>query len=171
MAFANDHPYFFTATNLNWEYVLHDHRTKNIVLNSLQFLTDNERVRIFAFCLMSNHIHLIWQTLGSHRRQDVQRDFLKYTGQQILRHLHETKSPLLRNLEVQAKDRQFQVWERNSLSISIESDKFLFQKLDYIHQNPVSAGMCKYAEDYYHSSASFYFRNTSHFKFLVHYLA
>jgi putative transposase len=169
MLTAKEHPHFFTATNLNWEFVLADKRAKDIVVNSLRFLSKTQRARIFAFCLMSNHIHLIWQMLGNHRTQDVQRDFLKFTAQLILKFLTESKSPLVDKLLVNAKDRKYQVWERNSLSISIESDKFLFQKLEYIHQNPVAAGLCKYAADYHYSSAAFYFRNVSNFDFLVHY--
>jgi hypothetical protein len=47
------------------------------------------------------------------------------------------------------------VWERNSLSISLQSSKVLWQKINYIYQNPVKAGLCKYAEDYYYANASF----------------
>jgi hypothetical protein len=49
----------------------------------LSFLVKDQRIPIFAF-VMSNHFHLIWQMLGDHKRDNVQRDFLKYTGQQIL---------------------------------------------------------------------------------------
>jgi hypothetical protein len=55
--------------------------------------------------------------LGENKRNDVQRDFLKYTGQQILKHLRNEKSLLLHALRVDAKDRKYQVWERNSLGI------------------------------------------------------
>jgi hypothetical protein len=38
----------------------------------------------------------------------------------------------------------------------------------YIYQNPVKAGLCKYAEDYYYSSASFYYSGDRRWDFLVH---
>jgi hypothetical protein len=94
--------------------------------------------------------------LGDHRRVSVQRDFLKYTSQQILRKLKDVNSPILNELQVNTSDRKFQVWERNALSIPLYSDRFFMQKLDYIHRNPVEAGLCRYPEDYYYSSAAFY---------------
>jgi REP element-mobilizing transposase RayT len=166
---AKDHPYFFTATCLEWKHLLADDRMKEIIIDSLRFLSRQGRVNVFAFCIMANHIHLIWQVLGNHTKEDVQRDFLKYTGQQILKRLREDKSPFTDELFVCAKDRKYQVWERNALSLSLESDHFFFQKLEYIHQNPVAAGICLHAEDYSYSSARFYFRNVVNFEFLEHY--
>jgi hypothetical protein len=57
--------------------------------------------------------------LGDNKRPDVQRDFLKYTSQKIIKVLEAEKSPLLGKLFVNAKDRKYQVWERNSLGISL----------------------------------------------------
>jgi len=53
-------------------------------------------------------------------------------------------------------DREYQLWERNPLSIELRKDKVYRQKLDYIHLNPVRAGICKLPEDYKYSSALFY---------------
>src|SRR5688572_24365952 len=75
---------FITVTCLEWKHVLHDDRFKDIIVDSLSFLSNCKRVDIFAFVIMSNHFHLIWQMLGDNRREDVQRDLLKYTSQQIL---------------------------------------------------------------------------------------
>ena len=113
-------------------------------------------------------MHLIWQIMGEHERKAVQRDFLKFTGQQILKTLRNEKSPLQDDLFVNAKDRKFQVWERNSLSIPLWSDKVMWQKLDYIHNNPVKAGLCKNPEDYKYSSASFYLNGEKRWDFLIH---
>ena len=166
---ARDHPYFFTATCLEWKHLLAEDSMKEIIANSLKFLSKEGRIDVFAFCIMSNHIHLIWQMLGDHTRENVQRDFLKYTGQQILSRLREINLPLANELYVGAKDRKYQVWERNALSVSLESDRFFFQKLEYIHQNPVAAGLCRYAEDYHFSSSRFYFKGKTNFDFLLHF--
>jgi REP element-mobilizing transposase RayT len=151
------------------EHVLADDAMKEIIIASLKHLAISQRINVFSFCIMSNHLHMIWQMIGDNTRADVQRDFLKYTGQRILQRLKNSGSQLFEELYVGAKDRNYQVWERNSLSIPLYSDRFFSQKLDYIHNNPVSAGLCKYPEDYYYSSASFYYRNVVNFDFLVHY--
>ena len=131
---------FITITCLEWKPLLEQDRFKDIIIESMTFLSKAERVNIYAFVIMPNHLHLIWQIMGEHKREDVQRDFLKYTAQQMLKVLRNEKSQLQGELLVHAKDRKFQIWERNSLSIPLWSDKVMWQKLEYIHYNPVKAG-------------------------------
>jgi putative transposase len=45
----------------------------------------------------------------------------------------------LKDIMVNAKDRKYQFWERNPLSVEICSEKVLLQKLKYMHENPVRA--------------------------------
>ena len=99
--------------------------------------------------------------------EKTQRDFLKYTGQKILRKLREIKSPYADALFVGAKDRKYQVWERNALSISLVSHGVVDEKFNYIHMNPVRAGICKYPWEYKYSSADFYYNGGSDLGFLV----
>ena len=54
----------------------------------------------------------------------------------------------LKGFMVNAKDRKYQFWERNPLSVEIWSEKVMLQKLKYMHENPVRAGLCKYSDDY-----------------------
>jgi REP element-mobilizing transposase RayT len=159
---------FVTITCLEWQPVLEDHRFKEIILESLSFLNKTNRITVYAFVIMHNHFHMIWQILGDHKREDVQRGFLKYTGQRILKVLRDEHSPLLAELLVNAKDRKYQVWERNSLGIPLWSGSVIWQKLNYIHPNPVKAGLCKYPEEYYYSSAAFYSKADKRWDFLVH---
>lgn len=108
---------------------------------------------------------------GENKREDVQRGFLKFTSQQILKNLRNANSNLLKELLVYAKDRKYQVWERNSLGISLWSSNVFEQKLEYIHNNPVKVGICEYPEDYNYSSAGFYEKNKPDWDFLSHYEA
>jgi putative transposase len=82
--------------------------------------------------------------------------------------LRNDNSPVLQELLVNAKDRKHQVWERNSLGIPLWTSNVMWQKLDYIHNNPVRAGLCRYPWDYQHSSARFYLKNEKDWDFLVH---
>ena len=159
---------YFTVTCLKWLPLLEDDHFKDIITESLYFLSENKRVNVYAFVIMSNHFHLIWQILGNHRRDSVQRDFLKFTAQRILKVIKQNSLPVLENLLVNAKDRKYQIWERNPLSVSLWSDKVLWQKLEYIHYNPVRAGLCKFPENYKYSSASFYYKGDLNWKFLIH---
>ncbi len=79
--------------------------------------------------------------------------------------------PLLKMLEVKAADRKFQVWERNSLSVDLFTEKVFLQKLDYVHNNPVQPkwNLAILPEEYEWSSAEFYETGTNKFSFLTHY--
>ena len=168
MIYAKEHPEFLTVTCLEWKHILMEDRFKDIIMESLSFLCKAKGVCVYGFAIMSNHFHLIRQIMGDNKRDDVQRDFLKYTGQQILKHLRNEQSILLSELLVNAKDRKHQVWERNSWGVPLCSREVFLQKLEYIHNNPVTAGLCKYPEDYKYSSARFYEKNEMDWFFLVH---
>lgn len=60
MQFPTLHPAFFTATCKDWLHLLKDHACKAIILNSLSFLVAKQRVRVFCYVIMSNHVHIIW---------------------------------------------------------------------------------------------------------------
>lgn len=166
MIHAKEHAEFVTITCLDWKPILEDDRIKNIIIESLTYLTTHNRISVYAFVIMSNHMHLIWQMLGDHKRENVQRDFLKYTAQKVIKYLEHHDKDLLAALLIQAKDRKYQVWQRNSLGVPLWSDSVLWQKLEYIHNNPVKAGMCRDASEYVYSSARFYFKDDNMWKFL-----
>ena len=166
--YSKGHPEFVTVTCLGWKALLEDDKHKDVITSSLDFLTKQQRILVYAFVIMSNHFHLIWQMLGDHKRDDVQRDFLKYTGQQILKILSNGNPVMLNEIRVNAKDRNYQVWERNSLGISLWSKPVFNEKLEYIHFNPVKAGLCQYPENYKYSRARFYEMNEKDWVFLSH---
>ncbi len=58
---------------------------------------------------------------------------------------------------------------RESLSIELSAESFLLQKLNYMHNNPVVAGLVKHPEDYKYSSAHFYHTGHDMFNLLSHY--
>ena len=78
------------------------------------------------------------------------------------------KLSVMEELAVHAKDRKYEVWERNSLGVPLWTNEVFWQKLDYIHHNPVKAGLCNYPEDYKYSSASFYYKADYVWDFLTH---
>ena len=69
---------------------------------------------------------------------------------------------------VNAKDRKYQIWERNPLSVDLWSRDIMWQKLDYLYQNLVRAGLCPLPENYHWSSALFYHTGKDNFGWLTH---
>ncbi|WP_420582518.1 transposase [Reichenbachiella sp.] len=131
-----NHLYFFTASILNWKRVLAYDPCKQIILDSLQYLHDKKAVKICAFVIMPNHIHLIWMPLKNNSIKNLQLSFMKFTAQKIKFFLQDNESEYLEEFLVNKNDRTYQIWQRDSLAVELYSPKVIEQKLDYIHNNP-----------------------------------
>ena len=164
-----EYPQFFTATNLEWKNLLQLDKYKDIVIDAMRFIVSDKRVIIYGFVIMQNHIHIVWQMQAGVKRENVQRDFLKHTAQKMQEDMIRNKSKDLSEYLVNAKDRKYQFWERNSLSVDLWSEKVLTEKLRYIHQNPVRARLCRFPEEYKYSSALLYKTGFDNWGFLTHY--
>ena len=149
--------------------MLADDKHKDIIVDSLQYLVNDKRIILNAFVIMSNHIHLIWQPTFGFTPSDIQASFMKYTALQLKRSLIISDSAMLAELKVNKYDRNYQIWKREPLNIELRTHEVFIQKLDYIHYNPVCAGLCINTEDYYYSSARFYYDGTDEFKMLTHF--
>ncbi len=166
-----EHPMFFTASIKDWLPLLRHKNQKQTILDSLQFLVSNKRVKVYAFVIMPNHLHLIWQNTTNHKYSDVQRDFLKFTAQTIKNDLITANSSLITKLRVDNKDRKYQIWQYKSLSKELYSQTVFLQKLDYIHHNPLQENWKLATDpcDYFYSSAKYYETGISDFQFLSDY--
>jgi putative transposase len=130
---------YITATILDWKMLLKPKKCKDIIIDSLKFLVEKERVIIYAFVIIDNHMHIIWQMKQGHNAENVQRDFLKYLGQAFKKLLEIHDKVFLEQFKVAKKDRNYQFWQRNSLSVALYTKEVFEQKLSYIHYNPVKA--------------------------------
>jgi len=166
-----DYILFFTATILDWKPLLKPDDHKKIIMNSLKFLTINKRIFLYGFVIMPNHIHLLWRMQENHTLKNVQRDFLKFTAQQIKFHLIDSNPAMLAPYRKDGKDRQYQFWQRNSYNKRMYNRNVLEQKLDYIHLNPIQYKwqLAELSEDYYFSSAKYYIQNIDEWGFITHY--
>ncbi len=165
------HPQFFTATILHWKHLLKQDKYKDIIIGSLRWLVVNKRVKVYSFVIMPNHLHLLWQMQAGFERPDVQRDVLKFTAQQIRFDMQVNHPGWLSAFEVKAKDRRYQFWERNPLSVDLYTEAVFLQKLACVHGNPQQLHwqLCDAAGDYRYSSARFYETGRDNWGFLTHY--
>ncbi len=85
--------------------------------------------------------------------------------------LIDTNNNMLNDFFVGAKDRQYQFWKRNALSIDLWTKEVFIQKLNYIHNNPINHpwNLVQLPEDYKYSSAKFYETGIDKFGLLTHY--
>ncbi len=166
--YAQEWPQFFTATIQEWKHLLKEDKYKNVIVDSLKFLFTKGTVTVNGFVIMNNHIHIIWQAKVTNTLKKIQTNFLKHTSKEFKKLLEKDNN--LDDYKVNAIDRNYNFWQRDSLNIELFSASVFHQKLNYIHQNPVRANFCNLPEDYYFSSALFYEKGIDHFVFLEHYL-
>jgi putative transposase len=159
-------PQFFTATITEWKPLLADDRLKEILISSMRHRVKKKELRIYAFVIMSNHFHIIWQAEAGHELKAIEKSFKKFTAGAFTKELRKTGG--LKSYEVNEADRQHHFWKRNSLGIELFTPAVFEQKLQYIHQNPVRAGLCTLPEDYKYSSAMFYKDGKDAFDMLLH---
>ncbi|OJU75840.1 MAG: hypothetical protein BGO09_13495 [Bacteroidetes bacterium 47-18] len=156
---------FYTATILEWKPLLVKDVYKQIVVDSLRHLVSTGKIKVYGFVVMPNHIHLVWQILDTHTAL-IQQSFMRYTAQMMLRNLREDPDTLAQYY-VGARDRKYQVWERNPLHVFIEHRAVFLQKLNYIHDNPVRKQLVTYPADYKYSTAAMYLKNTADWDFVT----
>jgi putative transposase len=132
-------------------------------------LVSDERIILNAFSIMSNHIHLIWQPTFDFTPLAIQSSFMKYIAHRLKQSLIENDKELLESFRVNKYDRTYQIWKREPLSIELITPLVFDQKLEYVHSNPVKASLCVHPEEYYYSSAKFYYNGIDDFDMLTHF--
>jgi len=160
---------FFTATCLNWLPLLKPEKHKQIIIDSLQFLVEEKRIWLYGYVIMPNHVHILWCKQHDWLNKNVQQHFSKFTAQKLKFSLMDNHPHLLPRFKSTQSDRTYQFWERRPYKATMYNRVVMEQKLDYIHHNPVKAGLCAVPEDYAFSSAGFYLLNNSSI-LLTHYM-
>jgi REP element-mobilizing transposase RayT len=162
--------YFFTATIKDWIPLFEKREFKQIILDSLGFLTSKSLIRVYAFVIMPNHIHVIWEMVEMNGKESPHASFLKFAGHEFLKKLRKGNPELLENFAVNEANKSYSFWQRDSLPIELFSPMVIYQKLGYIHQNPCR-GKWMLADnplEYPFSSYEFYETGKDRFGFLTH---
>lgn len=157
--------YFLTFTVVEWLDVFTRPLYKDIVIDSLRYCQQHKGLELFAYCLMTNHLHLIARATDGHELSDIVRDFKKFTARRVFDAIctnpQESRRQWLewtlrKQGEFNPKNIHIQLWQPRSHGVELKTEAITRQKLEYIHQNPVRAGICYCVEDYVYCSASFY---------------
>lgn len=160
--------YFWTATINKWQRLLEKDAYKDVIIDSLQYLTDAGKIDVFAFVIMPNHIHLIWRIKELNGRESPQGSFMKYTAHAFRRMLQKEGEGKLNSYLVNAANKSHEFWQRDSLAIRLFTKKVAMQKLNYLHNNPLQEhwNLAKDPCDYKYSSAVYYELNKKNYPFL-----
>jgi putative transposase len=163
--------YFYTDTIYEHKHLLSNDNMKMVVINSLKYLVDNNKIKIYAFVIMPNHIHLIWELLEMNGAESPAGSFAKFTAHQFKKIMQQNNCEELEKYEVSKVDRKYQFWKRDPLAIPLTFETSFLQRLDYIHNNPVKEKwkLADFPENYKWSSASFYETGIDEFGILTDY--
>ncbi len=154
--------YFVTFTVINWMDVFIGRHYRDLIIDSLKFCQEKKGLLLYAYCIMSSHIHLIISSSGNNKLQDIIRDFKKFTASEIINtiqnKMEESRRDWLISMFKEAGKRNsnntlFQFWQQHNHPVELSTNLMIEQRLDYIHNNPVEAGIVSSAEHYLYSSA------------------
>ncbi|MER2996132.1 REP-associated tyrosine transposase [Pontibacter populi] len=156
--------YFLTMTVVDWVDIFTRPVYKHIIVDALKFCQEKKGLELYAWVLMSNHLHLIAAAAEGKSLSDILRDFKGFTSRKIVATIQEEpesrKQWLLHRFEFSAKlnpkVRHYKLWQDGNEAKELISNNFIEQKLNYIHQNPVRAEWVDEPEHYRYSSARNY---------------
>ena len=158
-----DKLYFITLQVVDWIDVFTRECYRKIIVENLCYCVNHKGLEIYAWVIMSNHIHMLVKSEKEELSNTI-RDFKSYTSKVILHAIQETDESrrewMLRQFKFATfrhkRNDQYQFWSHDNHAVLVFSGKFLEQKLNYIHNNPVRAGIVSKPEDYRYSSARDY---------------
>ena len=154
----NQTPYFLTATTVNWLPLFGQPEIAQIVMNSLQFLQEQNRITLYAWVMLETHLHLIASAknlskeIGNFRSYTARQVIDRLKAQHQLRILKQLKFYKLKH----KTNRTYQLWQEGSHPQLIQNEAMMRQKIEYIHYNPVKRGYVDEPADWRYSSARNY---------------
>ncbi len=156
-------PHFITATVVDWIDIFTRKTYCDSIIDCFNFCIANKGLVLYGYVIMSNHVHIILQSKDGNLSGLI-RDFKKFTAKNIFEKI-QTEPESRREwmlerfhlaTESHSRNKNYQFWQYGNNPKEIYSNKFMWSKLDYIHLNPVRAGIVEKASHYIYSSAGDY---------------
>lgn len=155
--------YFITCTVIDWVDLLTRPDYKQVIIGSLKHCQKNKGLQVHAFVIMSNHFHAILSSTQT-PLNDIIRDLKKFTTKEFIKTIvgiNESRRVwLLKKFSFAAnrikRAENYKIWKDGFHPIELTDMEMAWQKLDYIHMNPVKDMIVLEPQHYYFSSAAFY---------------
>jgi REP element-mobilizing transposase RayT len=154
--------YFVSFATVNWIDVFTRPIYKDILVDSLNYCIENKGLVVYAWVIMSNHVHLIIER-RSVALEDIMRDLKKHTSTEIIKAIEENPQEsrkvwmlwmFERAGKKNANNTKYQFWQQHNQPVELTTEAFAIDSsIDYIHNNPVKAGFVDKPEHYPYSSA------------------
>jgi len=153
--------FFVTSTIVKRYRAFQKESDYQILIENLKFYRNKFGYKLLGYVLMPSHYHLLVQmNNGKGELSKFQQDFKKITAKKILEKFQkEDNKEALQVFQEAAENlprQNSKVWVSRFDDEVIRSEKWFSQKLNYIHQNPVKAGLVEKGENWPYSSARNY---------------
>ena len=141
--------HFVSFAVVGWVDVFIRKEYSHIIIDSLKHCQEKKGLIVYGWCIMSSHIHLIISA-KENNLSDVLGDFKKFTSKKltdaILLNPGESRKKWMISIfkeagELNSRNTNYQFWQQDNQPKEIFSPQFAAQKLAYIHNNPVEAGI------------------------------
>lgn len=150
---------FLTYAVTGWVDALSRPMYKDIIVDSLAHCQREKGLLLYAWCIMSNHVHFIARSAEGGKLEDIMRDHKKFTAKKLVEAIDgnakesrkEWMLPLLRN-----PAGAIRFWQHDLHPIWVRTPAVIERKLHYIHMNPVKEGYVAEPAHYVYSSAGAY---------------
>jgi REP element-mobilizing transposase RayT len=169
--------YFVTFTCFKWLPLFKEANAYDTVYKWFDFLHQNN-MYVIGYVIMPNHVHaLLYFPQMPKSLNTVIGNAKRFMAYEIIKRLEEKKATHLLDIlhgdvkkREQKKGQIHKVFEESFDAKNCYSEEFIFQKLQYMHLNPVSKkwNLVDDFTDYEHSSASFYEKGLKRYEHLVH---
>jgi len=160
------HPHFITFTVVGWVDLFARKKCRGIHIENLKYCIRHKGMLLYGYVIMCNHVHAIMGAKeDTNGLSGLIRDYKRFTSKQLIHWVLSKKKERRRdwmiaifrhgafesgNLDL------FQIWMHHNCPMVITQNKFFNQKFNYIHPNPVKAGIVRNPEEYIYSSATNY---------------
>ncbi len=156
--------YFLTLTVVDWIDVFTHKEHAYTLCDSLNYCISNKGLILYAWVIMSNHAHLIARAAPAHDISAILRDLKKFTSKAIVQQIQDEPESrrdwMLRQFAYRASQikrvSEFKFWEDGNHAVLLDTPAKWEQRFNYLHMNPVAAGLVAEPEHYLLSSAGSY---------------
>ncbi|WP_428656306.1 REP-associated tyrosine transposase [Runella sp.] len=153
--------YFVTLTVVGWIDIFTRKEYSDEIIKNLKFCQQKKNLKIFEYVIMPSHIHIICRR-NRGLLNELLRDFKSYTAKQLLQLIRDNPQESRKEwldymfqffANRYAQNSEYMFWQKTNHPIELYSNRIIQQKIDYIHQNPVAAGIVTEPYYYLYSSA------------------
>ena len=158
--------FYLTLNTVDWVDIFIRPVYKQVVVHTLNHFIDNKGLIVHAWCLMTNHLHMLVHVKDGIVLSEIEKEFKTFTSTKILEAIEtepeERREWMMKRFEnagnILGLGKKYHVWQDsgNPVQVDLKKTDVLSEYSSFIHENPVRNRFVDTAVDYPYSSARDY---------------